>query len=428
MQIEKDEVGRVLNFSEGGLSFSSFNPVPQSGPLYFWFSFNLKDRIEAMGEIVWTDSSRKIGGIRFTHLPQNSRRQIQAWLSPLPAQPVSHQEAGPQIAVAGEPDKTRRAESDLVARFVSKARAKYFPAAAGAKESAVVSAPPRTLPRPSNPPVQEGSKAVARPQPSPPPVEMGVREERSTPSSPLQAGSKPLFQQTYTLNLNHPDDVSKPAPVPVVDAGGGLIPAEKYYAEKRRQLVLGVVLGVCISAGVALAALKYSHSLRRSENAPTAVAGSSLAKNDSLATPPAPQSIPVPSAPASDIFSGNGSIRKSASKPTSNKSAGKAPAQIHSQILEAKATNPPVRTLGQQPPSSTPSTGKKPETLQQLWAAVQAGNSNAAVKLAEHYIQGDGVPQNCQQARVLLLMASEKRNPAAIKRLDELDKDKSTCP
>jgi len=63
----------------------------------------------------------------------------------------------------------------------------------------------------------------------------------------------------------------------------------------------------------------------------------------------------------------------------------------------------------------------------QLWGAVQAGNSKAAVELAELYIKGDGVPQNCQQARVLLLVASEKRNTAAIKRLQQLDKQ-TVCP
>jgi TPR repeat protein len=67
-------------------------------------------------------------------------------------------------------------------------------------------------------------------------------------------------------------------------------------------------------------------------------------------------------------------------------------------------------------------------TPAQLWGAVQAGNTKAAVVLAEDYIQGEGVPKNCQQARILLLMASEKRNPAAIKRLQELDQDKATCP
>jgi TPR repeat protein len=57
---------------------------------------------------------------------------------------------------------------------------------------------------------------------------------------------------------------------------------------------------------------------------------------------------------------------------------------------------------------------------------VQAGNSTAAAALAELYIKGDGVPQNCAQARVLLLVASEKRNTAAIKRLSDLDKE--GCP
>jgi TPR repeat protein len=63
----------------------------------------------------------------------------------------------------------------------------------------------------------------------------------------------------------------------------------------------------------------------------------------------------------------------------------------------------------------------------QLWGEVQAGSSKAAVELAELYIKGDSVPKNCQQARVLLLTASEKRNTAAIKRLRDLDKG-SVCP
>src|SRR6266566_4374427 len=83
IQIERDEVGKVLNVSEGGLSFSSVTPVPRNLPVYFWFSFNLKDRIEAMGEVAWTDLSRTVGGLRFTQLSQGSREQIQKWLSRL---------------------------------------------------------------------------------------------------------------------------------------------------------------------------------------------------------------------------------------------------------------------------------------------------------------------------------------------------------
>jgi TPR repeat protein len=69
---------------------------------------------------------------------------------------------------------------------------------------------------------------------------------------------------------------------------------------------------------------------------------------------------------------------------------------------------------------------KNPLTPDQLWALVQGGNSTAAAALAELYIKGEGVPQSCAQARVLLLLASEKRNAAAIKRLADLDKE--GCP
>ena len=62
-----------------------------------------------------------------------------------------------------------------------------------------------------------------------------------------------------------------------------------------------------------------------------------------------------------------------------------------------------------------------------MWVAVRAGDSKAALELAELYIKGDGVPRNCQQARMLLLVASEKRNTAAIKRLQQLDKG-TACP
>ncbi len=44
IQLERDDGGAVLNVSEGGLSFSTFAPVYQNGPIYFWFSLNLNER------------------------------------------------------------------------------------------------------------------------------------------------------------------------------------------------------------------------------------------------------------------------------------------------------------------------------------------------------------------------------------------------
>src|ERR1051325_2599503 len=110
IQIERDEVGKVLNISEGGLSFSSVTPVPKNLPVYFWFSFNLKDRIEAMGEVAWTDLSRTVGGLRFTQLSQAGREQIRKWLSRLRTEEVPEPEEIEVVLKDEIPDEPERVE------------------------------------------------------------------------------------------------------------------------------------------------------------------------------------------------------------------------------------------------------------------------------------------------------------------------------
>jgi hypothetical protein len=49
----------------------------------------------------------------------------------------------------------------------------------------------------------------------------------------------------------------------------------------------------------------------------------------------------------------------------------------------------------------------------ELWKAVKRGNVNAEVALANLYLQGEAVPQNCEQAHMLLSVASTKGSKAA---------------
>ena len=58
---------------------------------------------------------------------------------------------------------------------------------------------------------------------------------------------------------------------------------------------------------------------------------------------------------------------------------------------------------------------------QWLWAATRKGDTGANIVLADLYIRGDGVQQNCAQARVLLLAASKKGNEKATQKLQQLD-------
>jgi len=61
-----------------------------------------------------------------------------------------------------------------------------------------------------------------------------------------------------------------------------------------------------------------------------------------------------------------------------------------------------------------------PEAARLLWAAVQKGNINAEVALADLYRKGKGVEKNCRQARILLSAAAQKGSVEARMYLGEL--------
>jgi TPR repeat protein len=57
--------------------------------------------------------------------------------------------------------------------------------------------------------------------------------------------------------------------------------------------------------------------------------------------------------------------------------------------------------------AQTPDTAKEDDPIE-LWKAVKRGNVGAEVALADFYLQGKSVPQNCEQAHMLLQTASMK--------------------
>jgi hypothetical protein len=79
INIEPNNGGIVLNVSDGGLCFHSFDPVPRNGTIRFWFSDN-GHRIEADGTLAWKDETQK-GGLRFAPLPPEAREKIREWMS-----------------------------------------------------------------------------------------------------------------------------------------------------------------------------------------------------------------------------------------------------------------------------------------------------------------------------------------------------------
>ncbi len=354
IQIEKDEGGRVLNVSEGGLSFEVFSPVPQNGPVHFWFSFNLRERIEAFGELAWTDAARKVGGLRFLNLSLQNREQIGAWVK--------------QVSTDESPGR------ELVSSVI---------------------------------PTLEVSSSQA-----------------SEPSASMTAISNGRFSNAVPLH----DNLGSETPESEVHAlrhsfgAARLVPLERFLTATRRRFILGVLLGILVSAIVAIPAFKYfSHR----------------GQIPALKATPSPTDVGKPDAQAG--APGMVSSSEAARAPLTASAAGKTPqsgalgyhpdglfgsalTQPHLQSSQRSSVSQLTVKSAQPQSDNTKNSKKIAVTPQQLWSSVQAGNAKAAVALADLYIRGDGVPVNCNQARVLLLAASEKSNADAIRKLQELDK------
>jgi PilZ domain/SPOR domain len=97
VNLDRDNGGIILNISEGGLCFQSTAPVQCTETIRFWFSYcsqrieadvgkneaqtrDIPGFIETGGELAWTDDAQKTGGLRFTNLPPEARKQIRDWI------------------------------------------------------------------------------------------------------------------------------------------------------------------------------------------------------------------------------------------------------------------------------------------------------------------------------------------------------------
>jgi len=342
----------VLDISEEGLCFSTFSPVLKNGPMHFWFSLDLRERIEAWGEVTWVDAAKKTGGLRFIHLSGEAHRQIRKFTSQPSSQKVLDEEFLDQAVAAGTPGGKGASEPDAVARFVAKARPRH--------------------------------------------ATLFFNTEGAGDSS----SRFPALRQT--------------------GASGELVPMQRHLSAKRRQLILGVLLGVGISATIAASATIIS-SYRHENRAKGRAAAELLAQGARAEASPS-----AASGASADVFS-SGKQKKMIARDSAPGNPAATTAVRHDpQSSHSTESNPLTRTIHDSLRDGSSNQQITSKTPEQLWASVQTGNTTAAVALADLYIKGEGVPQSCTQARVLLLAASEKRNAGAIKKLQELDK--TGCP
>jgi hypothetical protein len=282
--------------------------VHQDGPIRFWFSLDLSDQIEAVGELAWSDAARKVGGMKFLEIDPSARGQIRNWIS-------------------------QNSKRDAIAA--------------------------------------NNSEAI----------------------------TTPAFSKATEL-----------------------VPLERYRSATRQQFIRGVFLGVLITSALAVPAVKYSGNRKQVAAPPPATSGQTAPANSE------PRGVVSARASVSDASRGflafpAGKTRRSTQAGDSAENPLRSTLVKHrlESIDKPSAGTSPTLSVAPAVARETTSARKSVASPQQLWSAFQGGNVQAAVTLADLYLRGDGVPVNCDQARVLLVAASKKGNAQAIKKLRELD-------
>jgi PilZ domain len=187
IRIGADNGGLISDLGEGGLGFQTIAAIEREGPLRFWFTLDSADRVQAIGELVWTDESRKVGGLRFTQISEQALEVIQNWIErseseasgrtetrekPKVEAPAAVPVAAAPVVPPAEPPRAAAPRDPL--RFSTPPRRTQpssAPAASAAKpEPAVAFAPQNPLPTPIVPPRPEPLRVMATPQHWAPPV------------------------------------------------------------------------------------------------------------------------------------------------------------------------------------------------------------------------------------------------------------------
>ena len=200
------------------------------------------------------------------------------------------------------------------------------------------------------------------------------------------------------------------------------VPFERHQSAVRRELIRGALLGALFSCVVTTAALKFTFA-RKQDTAPQRSAKQEEGANTQARASSTGQS-PTPGPTRSADADKGKSLTPSSFLPDIPQKS--ALTEQHAQPRKVSSGSQAVGVSAQVQPGVAKSSKKIAATPQQLWSAVQSGNTKAAVALADLYIRGDGVKANCDQARVLLLFASEKGNVEAIQKLQEMNK--TECP
>ena len=335
----------LLNLSEEGCSFQSLAPV-RGDQVRFSVSVGDGHKLEGDGQMVWSDTGKKTGGVRFLNPSHELRKQVRAWLDQT------------LVTTDGKLDPAA-VESEAKRR-----RKKLREEAKAEAERAQ----------------REGALQENR---------MEARGEGSRPAPQVRPASDPTTDATP--NLTGLDDSR-------IGATHG----------KPTATLRGI--GLIVLAGLLFTGLV---TYRRELGHLVMSIGSNIAgEKGATAAPAETRALPVDT--SSEVKADVKAVAMPDGPATT--SEGSADTGVTGKAEFVRAANVPA------PPAKrvAPQQERGGEDVSSLWTSVENGDTEAEVALASRYVRGEGVPQSCAQARVLLEAAMKRGSSEARQKLSDL--------
>jgi hypothetical protein len=419
--------GVITDISASGLRFHTIAPLQQGGVLRLSLVFAGLNHLEAVGEVVWTDSTHKIGGVRFVVLPPAAAEQIRNWLENSASANGSQTGAKAETVPVTEPGASISSAPSVLAE----------------RTLALAAASP---PGPQLPNAQTGGTLarawVLRAKPSTA-VSVTQPQRRRSPFVRGLVGAvivclivPPMVQ----LGLQHYNWLSTwiPHSNPVV--------SNPVPATPNPTLMSGVLPGLDVSNS----GETNSAAANPAESTSLITTNPATLREEAQQAVPNPNSQPANPKTAAETESPQTSAAETSLAP---KAEAAAPGRIET-AQSPSEENPPLATaprnsavpasehVAQVPASSARRPPDNPGETELilawqylegqgrprdpvaashlLWTAVEKGNPTAETTLANLYLRGEGVSKSCDQARVLLSAASDKGSSEAKRKLRDL--------
>lgn len=362
-EFEAGSGGIVLDASEKGLRFQAAGAVHQPGSSRIWISPRPEERIELTGAVVWTDTSRKTGGLRFIETGADSSKKIRYWLGRQDESEVSPSSEGLPLPAWSSPALVDRRNEDC------------------------------------------HDANVRRPMPE-------SRAKTQVEGRPMQLRSIPSLPSLFTSSLPWQPQDSPPSDgriangiatgfLIVILAVAGVVLFHRFRPKVGESFIL---LGERINGTAKSQPLNTSTPPNLAQ-----VTARTGPTND--AKPDGAQTGAKPSV-AQKEAQGDSTL------------AVDDPKQVNTQTSETAIPRkvPTAEETAHRPPDlgATNSTEGRSAQATRLWSAVASGDSSAEIDLARLYLKGEGVTRNCVQAKVLLRAAAKAGSAEARQQLKKL--------